>query len=51
VNGRRCLKIEEMKKLLAEFTVGLDSTDHSTMGPYQPLNTEVLLMRHGVIPR
>ena len=50
VNGIPSLKIDRMKALLAQFAVGL-GTGEKSMGPYQKLNTEVTLMRNGVIPR
>jgi len=50
VNGIPCLKIDQVRAVMAEFTAGLGQSKTS-VGPYQMVNSELYLMRRGVIPR
>ena len=50
VNGMQCLKIDEVRAIMAEFAAGL-SNSKTSVGPYQKLNSELYLMRRGIIPR
>lgn len=51
VNNQNCIKIDAMRSVMAEFVEGMGGTHKGSMGAYQKLNTEVWLMRRGVIPR
>lgn len=50
VNGTPCLKIDVVRAIMTEFTAGLGNSKTS-VGPYQMVNSELYLMRRGVIPR
>lgn len=50
VNNQSAIKIEAIRGLMAEFQEGIGG-NQTSMGPYQKLNTEVWLMKRGVIPR
>jgi hypothetical protein len=50
VHGIPSIQLSKMSQLLLDFTASINDTSIS-MGPYQKLNSEIYLMKHGVIPR